>query len=74
MIAAPFCVLTVLPLLALPLLSGPLLTRFLFFTFLQTALRVGDAATFLRLLRQTTSGTRIHNQGWQTYWSTMVSA
>jgi hypothetical protein len=68
MLAAPFCVLTILPLLTVPLLSGPLLSGVLFFGLLHAALCVGDAATFLRLLRQAPPEARIHNQGWQTYW------
>ena len=39
-----------LPLLLVPVLSGPLLTSVL---FLRAALCVGDAATILRLFRQT---------------------
>ena len=69
MVAAPFGVLTVLPLLIVPVLSGPLLTCVLFFSLLHAALCVGDAATFLRLLRQTSPRARIHNQGWETYWT-----
>lgn len=69
MLAAPFCVLTVLPLFAVPLLSGAVLSCVLFISLLHAALCVGDAATFLQLLRQTPPKARVHNQGWQTYWN-----
>jgi hypothetical protein len=69
MLAAPFCVLTLLPLLTTPLLSGTLLSCVWFFSLLHAALCVGDAATFLRLVRQAPADARIHNQGWDTYWS-----
>lgn len=74
MLAAPFVVLTVLPLLAVPLLSGVLLSCVLFFSLLHAALCVGDAATFLRLLWQTPPEARIHNQGWETYWTIATDA
>lgn len=69
MLAAPFGVLTVLPLALVPWLSGPALSCVLFISLLHAALCVGDAATLLRLLRQTPPGARVHNQGWQTYWA-----
>ncbi len=69
MLAAPFGVLTLLPLLAAPLLSGPLLSCVMFFSLLHAALCVGDAATFVRLLRQVPPRSLVHNQGWQTYWA-----
>ncbi len=68
MLAAPFCGLTLLPLLAVPFLSEPLHSCVFFFSLLHAALCVGDAATFLRLLRQAPPEARVHNQGWQTYW------
>lgn len=69
MLAAPFGILTIVPLLTVPLLSGPQLSCVLFFSILHAALCVGDAATFLRLLRQAPPEASIHNQGWQTYWA-----
>jgi hypothetical protein len=69
MLAAPFCVLTVLPLCVTPFLSEPLLFCVLFFSVLHAALCVGDAATFLKILRQAPPRALIHNQGWQTYWT-----
>ncbi|MDZ4405374.1 DUF3267 domain-containing protein [Prosthecobacter sp.] len=69
MLAAPFCGLTLLPLLAVPWLSGAWLSGVLFFSLLHAALCVGDAAACLRLLRQAPADARIHNQGWQTYWA-----
>jgi hypothetical protein len=69
MLAAPFCALTLLPLLSVPLLPEPLRSCVLFFGLLHAALCVGDAATFLRLLRQAPPESRVHNQGWQTYWT-----
>ncbi|MCX6898681.1 MAG: DUF3267 domain-containing protein [Verrucomicrobia bacterium] len=69
MLAAPFCVLTLLPLFTAPLLSGTLLFCVLFFSLLHAALCVGDVATFFRLWRQAPAGARIRNQGWDTYWS-----
>lgn len=68
-LVAPFCTLTLLPLLAAPLFSEPLHSCILFFSLLHAALCVGDAATFSRLLRQTLPKSRVHNQGWQTYWA-----
>jgi hypothetical protein len=74
MLAAPFCALTLLPLPLVPLLSEPLFSCVLFFILLHAALCVGDAATFLRLLRQAPPEARVHNQGWQTYWGTSTNA
>ena len=68
MSAAPFCALTLLPLLAAPWFSEPWRSCILYFSFLHAALCVGDASTFLRLLREAPAKARIHNQGWQTYW------
>jgi hypothetical protein len=69
MLAAPFCALTVMPLLTVPFLSAPWFSCVLFFSLLHAALCVGDAATFLRLWRQAPPRALVHNQGWQTCWS-----
>ena len=74
MLAAPFCALSVLPLLAAPFLSGAGLVLLCFFSALHAALCAGDAVTFLRLCRQATPGALIHNDGWQTYWATPPAA
>jgi hypothetical protein len=68
MLAAPFVVLTVLPLLATILLSGPWLWLVTFFAVLHAAFCTGDAVTFLRLVSQAPASALIHNQGWATYW------
>ncbi len=41
----------------------PLRSSVLFFSLLHAALCVGDAATFLRLVRQAPPRSRVHNQG-----------
>ena len=69
MLVAPFFTLSVLPLLAAPFLSGPWLVPLAFFSLLHTAICAGDAATILRLLRQTPPGALVHNNGWETYWT-----
>lgn len=69
MLAAPFVMLSVLPLLVALLLSGPWLWLVCFVAILHTACCTGDAITFHRLLSQAPSGALIHNQGWNTYWS-----
>lgn len=69
MLAAPFVVLSVLPLLATFLLSGPWLLLVSFLSILHAAFCTGDAVAFLRLLSQAPANALIHNQGWKTYWS-----
>jgi hypothetical protein len=70
MLAAPFLVLTVLPLAVTPFLSGPWSQCAAFLALLHAALCVGDAATIQRLLRQVPAEAQIHNHGWQLYWAT----
>jgi hypothetical protein len=69
MLAAPFFVLSVLPLAAIPFLPDPWSLCVGFFALLHAALCVGDAATILRLLRQVPPGAQVHNHGWQLYWA-----
>jgi len=69
MLAAPFSVLTVVPLLTVPFLGAPWDSCVVFFGLLHAALCVGDAGTLLRLWRQAPPKARVHNQGWQTYWA-----
>lgn len=69
MLAAPFMMFSVLPLLAACMLSGPWLLLASLVSLLHCAMCVGDAATLLRILSQAPSGALIHNQGWETYWA-----
>lgn len=68
MLAAPFVVLTVLPLLAIFFLPGPGVWLVAFFAVLHAAFCTGDAITFQRLWTQSPARALIHNQGWTTYW------
>lgn len=72
MVAAPFLVLSVLPLtlLALGVPPAPQAARamLLFGALTHTALCVGDSIVFWRIARHAPPGAMIHNAGWTTCW------
>lgn len=68
MSAAPFIVLSLLPLVGLLWLDDTARGLVLAFCSLHTALCGGDAITFSRLWSQVPRQGFIHNYGWQTYW------
>lgn len=72
MCAAPFLVLSVLPLVVLacvPPVDGPIRALVLFGVVLHTACCMTDFLVIGRVLRQVPRNAFVHNQGWQTYWS-----
>lgn len=70
MLLAPVLYLSLLPLVALPLVSPGTRYGLLYLVCIQSALCMGDVLSALRLLRQVTPGASVHNNGWNTYWST----
>lgn len=72
MLAAPFLVLSVLPLCVLWLLPADYGSLTLYFVLVHTSACSGDAVTFMRLLKQAPPRSLIHNQGESTYWGTSI--
>lgn len=69
MLAAPFLIMSGLPLCLLTFISAACLPLAGFFCLLHTGLCAGDFATFVRLYMQVPADALIHNQGWKTYWA-----
>ncbi|MES2461028.1 MAG: DUF3267 domain-containing protein [Armatimonadota bacterium] len=70
MLIAPAICLSLLPLLALPFLSPGLRYGGLYLICIQASLCMADLPSAVRVLRQIPKQAFVHNQGWNTYWST----
>lgn len=74
MLAAPFALLTILPLGLLVFLPADVRSLVGFFLVAHVGACAGDAITFARLWSQVPAHALIHNQGGTTYWGTAFSA
>ncbi len=68
MVAAPFLVLSILPLASLPFLSSGARAEVLFLLVIHTAVCVGDAMVFWHVSRVPPNAW-LHNKRWTTYWT-----
>lgn len=69
-LVAPFLVLSLLPLVCLPWLEGSAWGLGLVFSLLHAAMSAGDFIVLWSLVSQVPRNALVHNNGWQTYWST----
>jgi hypothetical protein len=70
MLVAPALCLSLLPLLALPFLPLGMRYGVLYLICIQASLCMADLPSAMRVIRQIPRPALVHNQGWNTYWST----
>ncbi len=68
MVAAPFLVLSILPVASLPFLASGARAQVLFLVVIHTAVCVGDAMIFWHVSRVPPNAC-LHNKRWTTYWT-----
>ncbi len=68
MLAAPFLVLSILPVASLPFLESGARAQVLFLVVIHTAVCVGDAMVFWHVSRVPPNAS-LHNKRWTTYWT-----